>query len=341
MRIENPWMLLLLLLALPAAWLWLRSVRKRKERIRRFTESAFAGKVFIGDRPLLRCWHFILFFAGLLLLTVAVSLPKIAGGEEKVQINGIDVMIVMDVSNSMNSNDIQPSRIERAKLALESTLKKMNSDRFGIVVFAAHPHVVLPVCDDPTAAWSMIGSISSNNIAAQGTAIGEAITLAVSRFPRGEASKDRGRAIILITDGENFEDDAVEAARDAADNGVIVSVIGIGTEEGGKIPVVDREGKTGFKHDRKGKEVITKINEELLKEIARNGKGVYVRSTSADIGVGTVYAKLQGLSKGASEVFRQTNFIQLFPWLAGFALLLLLIEPLLPEGKRNENKPRP
>lgn len=342
MRFDYPWLLLLLLLLIPGWWLWQRSVRKRKERMRRFAESAFTEKIFVGNNPRLRRWHFILFFSGCILLILAATAPKIPGGKENVKISGIDVMIVLDVSNSMRANDLQPSRLDRAKLALQNVMSQMSGDRFGIVVFAGHPFVSLPISDDPNAAQMMLSSISTQNVSVQGTAIGEAISLASESFPPLEKNENRGRAIILISDGENHEDNAAKAAGEAAANGIIVCSIGIGTPEGGKIPELDEKGVfKSYKRDRDGNEIVTRLDETGLKEIAKEGQGIYVRSTASDIGVGTVYSKLQSLSKTSRDTWQYKDFTQLFPLLAGIAILLLLIEPLLPEGNRNENKTHP
>lgn len=335
MSFEYPWMLLLLVLALPVALLWMRSARRRAERIRKFSESAFTEKLLIGNNPSIRRWHFILFFAGTTLLIFALSGPMIVGGKEKVTSTGIDVMVVLDVSNSMRATDIQPSRIDRAKLALAQMIETMSSDRIGVVVFAGQAYTCLPLTDDHTAAEMLLQSVSPEMVSMQGTAIGNAIDNALVSFDKGD--KSRGKAIILISDGENHEDNATEAAARATEKGVIVCAIGIGSPQGSAIPEYDGTGKrAGNKKDEDGQEIISKLDETTLKNVATEGRGIYVRASNADLGIGKVYSMLQGLSKTTKETWRYTSFTPLFPWVLLASLLLFLVEALLPEGKRNE-----
>lgn len=337
MILDHPWLLLLLLLAGPVFYLWLRSARKREERMKRFAESSFAGKLFIGQNPVLRRWHFILFFAAISILLLAANGPQIGGGKEKVTMSGIDIMICLDVSNSMRAADLQPSRIERARLSIQKFIQTLGADRIGVVVFAGQAYTSLPLTDDHTAAEMVMESVSPNMISMQGTAIGTAIEQAASAFPKED--KDRGRAIIVISDGENHEDDAVEAAGKAAEDGIIVSAIGIGSASGEKIPEYNEDGKLiGNKRDNNGQEIITKLDEGNLREMVKAGKGIYVHASASDLGLNNVYTSLQGLSKGSKETWEYTSFTPLFPWMVALAILLLIIEPLLPEGQRDENK---
>ena len=335
MIFEHPWLLFLLLLAAPVTWLWLLSVQKRQERINRFSESAFTEKLLLGNNPVVRRWHFILFFAATVLLVFSLSGPMLAGGKEKVKSTGIDVMVVLDVSNSMRATDIQPSRIERAKLALGQTIETMSSDRIGVVVFAGQAYTCLPLTDDHSAAEMLLQSISPDMVSMQGTAIGSAIDNALASF--GKEDKSKGRAIILVSDGENHEDNAADAAAHAAEKGVIVCAIGIGSPEGATIPEYDGTGKlAGTKKDENGQEILTKLDENVLKDVATEGHGIYVRASNADLGISKVYSMLKGLNKSTKETYRYTSFTPLFPWTLLASLLLFLAESLIPEGKRNE-----
>ncbi len=334
MTFDYPWLLLLLVLAVPPALLWIRSVKRRKARMQRFAESALADKLVLGNNPRLRRWHFILFFAALLLVVAAATGPMVTGGKEKVQVSGIDVMIVLDVSNSMRARDIQPSRLERAKLALTEAINTMGEDRIGMVVFAGHPYTSLPLTDDRSAAEMVVESVSTGMAGVQGTAIGAAVEKSIASFNVDD--KGRGKAIIVISDGENHEDNAVEAVKHAQELGIVVSTIGVGSPEGAKIPETDKFGTHGFKRDNDGREVVTKLDEATLKEMAKEGKGIYVRASSADMGISKVYSELRGLSKTTKETWRFTTFTPVFHWLVAVAVLLLILEVLLPEGKRNE-----
>lgn len=335
MSFDYPWLLFLVLLALPLAGLWRNSAQKRKERIQKFSESAFTDKLLLGNNPALRRWHFILFFSACVLLLASISGPKIPGGREKVKTTGIDIMVVLDVSNSMRAVDIKPSRIERAKLALAQMVSKMGNDRMGIVVFAGQSYTCLPLSDDHSAAEMVLQTVSPAMVPVQGTAIGNAIDNAITSF--SSADKNRGKAIILISDGENFEDNATEAANRATEKGIIVCSIGIGSTEGAVIPEFDASGKLlGNKRDQDGKEIVSKLNEQILRDVAVEGQGIYVRANNSDMGVGKIYSMLQGLNKTTKETWTYTSFTPLYRWFVLAALLLFCIEALLPEGKRNE-----
>lgn len=335
MSFDYPWMLLLLVLALPIAWLWIRSAHKRKARLLKFSESAFTDKLLIGNNPSIRRLHFILFISATVLALFAASGPMIRGGKEKVNTTGIDVMVLLDVSNSMRAEDIQPSRIDRAKLALQQMLETMTTDRIGVVVFAGQSYPCLPLTDDHPAAELLLQSVSPDMVSMQGTAIGNAIDNAVRAFDKEE--KSRGKAIILISDGENHEDDAAEAAARATEEGIIVCAIGIGSPEGTTIPEYDGTGKrAGNKRDANGNEIISRLDETTLQNVAQEGKGIYVRATNQDMGINKVYSMLRGLNKSTKESWQYTSYTPVFPWLLLASLLLFLIEALLPEGKRNE-----
>ncbi|HET6991429.1 MAG TPA: VWA domain-containing protein [Bacteroidia bacterium] len=335
MSFDYPWLLFLLLLALPVTLLWRNSAQKREMRIRKFTESIFENKLLVGNHPGLRRWHFILFFSATVLLIFALSGPMISGGKEKVKTTGIDIMVVLDVSNSMKAADIQPNRIERAKLALSQMISKMGTDRMGLVVFAGQAFTCLPLTDDHSAAEMVVQTVSPEMISMQGTAIGQAIDNAMVSFTNDE--KDRGKAIILISDGENHEDNAADAAGRASDNGVIVCSIGIGSSEGATIPEFDSQGNpAGNKRDENGKEIITKLDEGTLKDVASEGRGIYVHATNADMGIAKIYSMLQGLNKTTKDTWRDTSFIPIYRWFLFFSILLFIVEALLPEGKRNE-----
>jgi Ca-activated chloride channel homolog len=338
MTFEHPWLLFLLALAVPCYLLWIRARRKQAERMKRFTESAFAGKILIGLNPKMRLWHFLFFFGAIFILLAAVNGPQIAGGKELVKTSGIDMVVVLDVSNSMRAEDLQPSRLERSRLALQQLIKSMGTDRIGMVVFAGQAYTVLPLTDDHTAAEMVLESTSHNMIEVQGTAIGAGIDMAVATLVNSRED-GRGQAIVVISDGENHEDDATAAASKAAEKGILVCTIGIGSAGGEKIPEVDENGnRVGYKMDENGREVVTKLDESLMKEIATSGQGIYVHASAADLGLGSVYNKLQGLSKSSKETWRYSSYTPLFPWMILLAFILLIIEPMLPEGNSTKQK---
>ncbi len=334
MSFENPWMLLVLLLVIPIMLVWRRAVKKREAKIRKFTEGAFDEKLHIGNHEGLRKTHFILFLMAIVFLILACSGPNYASGKEKIKISGIDIIIALDVSNSMKAQDILPNRIDCAKLALQQLLATMGTDRVGIVVFAGQAYTCLPLTSDHAAAAMLLQSITPEMISIQGTSIGFALDNALTSLMKVE--KDRGKAIILITDGENHEGDAVKAARRAATNGVIVCTIGIGSSEGSTLPELNNNDTViTNKKDKNGKVIISKLNEVVLKEIAKEGQGIYVHASKNDLGIGAIYKLLKNINKTTKDTWRTTHQTPLFQWFLIVSILLLLIEGLLPEGKRN------
>jgi Ca-activated chloride channel family protein len=274
----------------------------------------------------------VLVFGALLIVLFCASGPRIKGGKEIVQLNGIDIMLVIDVSKSMLAQDLQPNRLERTKLELIRMIQTAENDRFGIIIFADRAVPQLPLTSDKGSALTVVEALSTNNIMRQGTNIEEALQLATKSF----SEAGRARAVILISDGEAHEGDAASVAKELAEKkNVIISTIGVGSTSGTTIPEINNYGKTtGNKVDETGQVVVTKLNEELLQNIAAKGNGTYVHASSGDFGLGTIYSKLQGLNKTTSYLERFTNYRTLVPWLLIGALLLLITEALLPEGKR-------
>lgn len=335
MSFENPIFLLFMLVAIvPAGLIWF-SFRRRDERLRAFAESRFIGKLIVGESKMLRIIKGSLLILTCIFLSIAAAGPQITGGTETVKLRGIDIVVAIDVSNSMLADDLKPNRLEKAKLALTDLVANLEGDRLGAIVFAGEPRTNLPLCDDRSAAEMIIASISTESVSYQGTAIGMAIDQAVTAFNNSE--EGRGKAIIIISDGENHEDDAVEAAERAAEKGIIVCTIGIGSTEGSTIPVPDENGKITEKRDENDNVVVTKLNDALLKEIAEAGNGTYVRATNEDLGLTTIMGQLHDLSKTSKESQRISSYTPVFHFVVAAIILLLIVELFLAEGKRKRN----
>lgn len=332
MSFENPIYLLFMFVALvPAGLIWF-SFRRREDRLRAFAESNFVGRLLLGESSFLRILKGAVLVLVCIFLSIAAAGPQIAGGTETVKLRGIDIVVAIDVSNSMLADDLKPNRLEKAKLALTDLLANLEGDRLGAVVFAGEPRTNLPLCDDRSAAEMIINSISTESVSYQGTAIGMAIDHAVAAFNNSE--EGRGKAIILISDGENHEDDAVEAAQRAAEKGIIVCTIGIGSTDGSTIPVPDENGNITEKRDGNGDVVITKLDDGLLKDIAAAGNGTYVRATNEDLGLTTIMGQLRGLSKTSKESERVTSYTPVFHYVVAAIIFLLIVELFLAEGSR-------
>ena len=337
MIFENPYFALFLVALVPMTLLWIYFARLRRKKMLRFAESSLVNKMVIGENARIRVVRFVLVLLGFLFLISAATGPMLPGGKEKVKTSGIDIIIALDLSNSMRAEDIQPNRLERAKLALSDLLNHMGSDRVGIVVFGGNAYTALPLTDDHEAAQSVLKSLNCDMVTYQGTAIGAAIDQAVSSFSYDD--EDRGKAIILISDGENHEDDAIASTARAASKGIVVCTIGIGSATGARIPEYDLNGRqTGYKRDASGQEVITLLDEEGMKQIAQQGNGIYVQASSADLGAGQVYSELQKLNKTSVDTYRYTTYSPVFRWLLLISFLFFGIESVLPEGNRKEKK---
>lgn len=270
----------------------------------------------------------------LLMLTIASILlalanPQIGSKIEKVQREGVDLVIALDVSNSMLAQDIQPNRIERAKQSISRLIDELQNDRIGIVVFAGKAYTQLPITTDYGAAKLMVSTIKPDMVPVQGTAIGQAIDLAMASFKEDKA----GKAIVVITDGENHEDDAVAKATEAAKRGIKVFTIGMGLAEGAPIPVYRDNQLAGFKKDKSGSTIITRLDEAMLQQIAQAGGGIYVRASNTQAGLRKVFDEISKLEKVAYDTKSFSDYEDRFQYFVALALLLMAANFLLNERK--------
>lgn len=273
---------------------------------------------------------FILLLCAYVLLVAGVCGPLIGSRLEEVKRKGADLMIALDVSNSMLAQDIKPSRLERSKLAISRLIDRLEGDRIGIIVFAGDAYVQLPITTDYNAAKLFISGISTDIVPTQGTAIGAAIKLARESFTDTTLKHS---AILIITDGENHEDDAVSAARDAADAGVKVFTVGMGSPDGAPIPLYSNGSVVGYRQDNDGRTIITKLNPSMLTEIADAGNGRFIRATTSDDGLDLVLKEVSALDKKEFKAKMYTEYENQFQYFIGAAFILLMIEFLLGELK--------
>ena len=277
-----------------------------------------------------RNWKFFAFTLAFGLVIIGIVNPQVGTKLEEVKRKGADLMICLDVSNSMKAEDLQPNRIEKAKQEISKLINKLEGDRIGIIVFAGEAYVQLPITTDYAAAKLFLESISTDLIPTQGTAIGTAINLALESFGKDEG---KNKAIVIITDGENHEDDAISAAEASAEKGIAIHTIGMGSPDGAPIPIYKNNVREGFKKDKEGNSVITKLNEQSLLEIAAAGNGIYVRASNSDAGLYKVVNEINKLEKKSFESKIYSDYEDRFQWFIAPALLFLLIEFLLTERK--------
>jgi Ca-activated chloride channel family protein len=278
-------------------------------------------------RPALK---FIFFIVAFTLLIIGLSDPQIGTRTEELKRKGSDIIILLDVSNSMLAQDFAPNRLENAKLAIAQLIDHLHDDRIGIIVFAGEPYVQLPVTTDYSAAKIFLNTISTDMVPVQGTAIGAAIDMGIKSFDFNDGTS---KALVLMTDGENHEDDAVVAAQSAHNRGVTIHVIGFGSPQGAPVPIYQDGKQVGFHLDSAGHTVISKLSEDMCKEIATAGHGIYIRATSANSGLGIVLDQVTKMKQKAynAKVFK--DFEDRFQFFLVLTLLLLAIEFFIPSRK--------
>ncbi|MFC1733149.1 VWA domain-containing protein [candidate division KSB1 bacterium] len=275
-------------------------------------------------------FKFILLMLSYIFLVIGLANPQIGSKLEKVKRKGVDLMIALDISNSMNAEDIKPNRLERSKQAISRLIDGLTNDRIGIVVFAGKAYVQLPITTDYAAAKMFISTIKPNLIQEQGTAIGSAIELASQSF---EDEDKKNKAIIIITDGENHEDDAINQTAKVSERGIFVNTIGMGLPDGAPIPVYNGSKLVGFKKDKSGNTVITKLDEVMLQQIASAGEGIYVRANNTKAGVEKVFKEINKMEKKEFDSRLYADYEDRFQYFIGFGLLLLILELLIYERK--------
>lgn len=326
-RFEEPTYLYLLLLLPFLAAFYLYSNYRRRKAIRKFGDPVLMAQLMPDVskyRPDVKFW---LVLAVIGLFAVLLARPQFGSKLETVKRQGVEVMIALDISNSMLAQDVQPSRLEKAKRLVAQLVDKMENDKVGMIVFAGDAFTQLPITSDYISAKMFLESINPSLISKQGTAIGAAINLATRSFTPQEGV---GRAVIVITDGENHEGGAVEAAKAAAEKGIQVSVLGVGMPDGAPIPV---EGTNDFRRDRDGNVVVTRLNEQMCQEIAQAGDGIYVRVDNSNAAQKAIAQEINKMAKADVETQVYTEFNEQFQAVAWIILLLLLAEMLILERK--------
>jgi len=278
-------------------------------------------------------WKPVLKFTGMSIVLAALILaladPQTGSRLEKVKRKGIDLMICLDVSNSMMAQDIKPNRLERAKQSILRLIDNLEGDRIGIIVFAGKAFTQLPITTDYAAGKMFTSTINTGIVATQGTAIGEAIEAAANGF--GESKHNK--AIVIITDGEDHEGSVLEQTEAAVKKGITIYTIGMGLPEGVPIPEYSGTVQTGYKKDREGQTVMTKLDETLLQRIASIGKGMYVRATTSETGLGKIFDDIGKIQKTEIEEKQFSDYEDRFQYFVALALLILILDLFVFERK--------
>ena len=308
----------------------------RRKKMESFGDGELTRRLSAEDVPAMHHLKFSLFLLGLICLIFALANPQVGSSLEKGTRKGVDIMICMDISNSMLAEDIQPNRLEASKMALSRFIDKLQGDRIGLVVFAGKAFVQLPITSDYAAAKMFINIVKPSLISEQGTNIADALDLAtVSMLPEDgkiqqkQLSDLTSKVILVVSDGEDHNDESIEMAQEVHKLGITIHTIGIGNTLGEPIPLRDKYGNPTFKKDRDGNTVMTRLNEEVLQDIAHAGGGTYVHASNANMGFETILNKINAMNKTDIQEVTFTRYDSKFQIPLILSLLFFLIEALL------------
>lgn len=330
-RFEYPYFLWLLLLIPVLILLWIHWRRVRQRRWRAFGDDALVAQLAEGVTRSRLTIKFALATTALALIIVALARPQLGAKLQHERHTGIEAIIALDISNSMWAKDVAPSRLDKSKMMVENLMEHFTNDKIGMVVFAGKAFTQLPITTDYISAKMFLQEISPSMISQQGTDIAAAIRLSMLSFTQEE---DIGKAIILITDGEDHEGDAVKAAKEAKEKGIRVFILGVGDAKGAPIPLPGSDG--AYLTDNTGETVITRLNEEMCKEIAQAGSGTYIHVDNSSTAQQQLDKEISKMQKGETDQLVYSEYDEQFQAVALLALLLLIAACLIPSSNNKQ-----
>ena len=316
--------------------IWL-NIKWKKRALETFGEKQVLSELMLSyskNRQILKNILTVLIFTSLI---IGLSNPQIGTKMEEVTREGVDLMIAIDLSNSMMAEDIKPNRLERAKQAISKLIDNLGGDRIGLIVFAGEAYVQLPITTDYSAAKLFLSTINTQIVPTQGTEIAKAIDLSIKSF---DIENGQNKAIIIITDGENHDEQAIESAKKASEIGVLVHTLGMGLSTGGPIPIYNQYGNPiDYRKDKEGKTIVSKLNEKLLIEIANAGEGTYVRANNSKSGLSKLFTEINKMEKKEIGTMVFTEHKDRFQLFISVTILLLIIDLiLLPRKNKWSNR---
>lgn len=327
-RFANYNFLYLLILCIIFIVLLFFYVRNRKKALNKIGQWELVKELIPQYSKKLPIYRTFFFIISLFFLILALARPQFGERTEIIRKEGIEIMIALDISNSMLAEDITPNRLERSKYALSQLVDNLKNDKLGLVVFAGNAFVQLPMTHDYSAAKLFVSTISPDLISEQGTSIGSAINLAISSFT---TDSDIGKAIIIITDGEDHEGDAMEAAKLAKQKGIQVFTIGMGLEKGAPIPSPQQNGE--FIKDEAGNTVISKLNSEYLQKVAAAANGTYIQASNTNVGLDDILTEINRLNTETYESTEFTAHAEQFQYFLIISILFLILGIIFPERR--------
>jgi Ca-activated chloride channel family protein len=329
-RFANPEYLNALYLLPVLVFLFWYLIRSRKKILQSFADKELHKTLLPTDSNLKRWMKFIIVLMAVTCLIFAAANPQVGTKLQEVKQTGIDVFILLDVSNSMMAEDIKPSRLEKAKYQISNLINKLRGDRIGLIIFAGQAYIQIPLTTDYSAANLFLSAVDVNSVPSQGTAIASAINLATASFD----SLSTDKVIVAITDGEDHEGDVMDAVESATSKGIKLYTIGLGSPSGVPIPMYNRNGQpVGFKKDQAGNTVLTKLDEQTLKEIAIAGNGKYFRGSNYEDYLDQIYSELSELEQAEFGVKKVTDYEDRFYYFLIPAIILLILEFFISDKK--------
>ncbi|MFI5251813.1 MAG: VWA domain-containing protein [Bacteroidota bacterium] len=329
-KFAHPEYLYLLILLPVLLGIFYFSGRMRKRAMERFGNIELLQLLMPSRSKRKRSIKFFLLFVAFGFLIFGIANPQIGSKLEEVKREGVDVFICLDVSESMKAEDIKPTRLDNAKREISEMLDNFQNDRIGLIVFAGDSYLQLPLTTDYDAARLLLSTIDVDAVPVPGTAIGSAIRLAMKSFVQTEK---KHQAIIVVTDGENHEDDAIAAAKDANAEGIIVHTVGMGSPLGAPIPIYQNNVQVGFKKDNEGNTVVTKLDQAALQQIAEAGGGKFVLGTSQQNELKSIFNDISTMEKKEFGSKVVTEYEDRFQYFLFPVLLLIVIEFFISERK--------
>ena len=299
--------------------------RARRRRVQRFGDEALVRALMPSWSASKGWWRTVLFCIGFACFSIGLARPLLGAKLVERETKGAEIMICLDVSNSMLAQDYSPDRLSRAKLAISRIVDRLQGDRIGLIIFAGSSFVQLPITTDYVSAKMFLGSIDPQSVPIQGTAIGDAILTAAKSF---SVQSEKSRAIIVITDGENHEDDAVDAARQVAETGIRIYTIGVGSVQGQPIP---KDGD--LLKDKDGNIVVSRLDEETLKRIASVGNGAYVHAGGEEFGLNPILDEIRKLEDERFNSLVFEEYDEQYMYFFAAALFFFVLEMLIGERR--------
>jgi Ca-activated chloride channel homolog len=305
--------------------------RKRKEAREKFASLEMFDRLAADSSGVKRVTKASLLIAAIAFIIVGLANPQVGIRQEEIKQEGVDIFIALDVSLSMKAEDVKPNRLAKAKYEIGNLISKLGGDRIGLIIFSGESYVQFPMTTDYSAADLFLDAVDVESVPTPGTAIGSAIEQAMKSFDWNTPTK---KVLVIITDGEDNEGDAMAPAEDAGKKGVLIYTIGMGSPAGAPIPIYDANGRqVDFKKDRTGNIVLTKLDEVALEKIATLGNGKYFRATNSQDELDVIYKEVNTLQKSEFGSKQFTEFEDQFQYFIGAGLVLLLIEVSLSDKK--------